>query len=116
MVIIDDNYTLGPPHHIFSTNKALFAVDLEQAGLELQPANKSQWYITEEYRHVEWDEIRGDVPNGMHKDSNGHAVTVDDNALPPWYHYMQLCQSEQKNLSEDIWSNGWTKSVVGLEQ
>ena len=35
MTIIDDNYLMGPPQKIFTTNKA-FAVDLEEADLQLQ--------------------------------------------------------------------------------
>ena len=54
--------------------------DLDEAGLHLQPI-KSQCYIAEDLRHAEWDGLRGDIPNGVLKNSNGEVVTADDNAL-----------------------------------
>ena len=52
-VITDDNYIMGPKEHIFAANQA-FAGDLLKAGFKLQPA-KSQCYIAEPLRYVEWD-------------------------------------------------------------
>ena len=77
MAIIDDNYTMGPPQHIFTAHQT-FGNDIKEVGLELQPA-KSQCYIAEEYRNEEWDRLRGDIPNGVLTNSDGNAITIDGN-------------------------------------
>ena len=76
MAIVDDNYAMGPPEAVFPA-KDEFAVNIAKVGLELQNS-KSQCYIRNEYRNGEWDELRGEVPNGVLKDSAGAAVTGDD--------------------------------------
>ncbi|EJK51883.1 hypothetical protein THAOC_28906, partial [Thalassiosira oceanica] len=73
--IIDDNYSFGRPDVIFEANKA-FAADLAIVGLELQSA-KSQCYIRPGLRDSNWDALRGDIPNGLLRDSSGEAVLVD---------------------------------------
>ena len=78
-VIIDDNYIMGLKEHIFAANQE-FVEDLLKAGLELQPA-KSQCYIVEPFRDAEWDALRGDIPNGMLKNSDSEAATLDGNTL-----------------------------------
>ena len=69
MGIIADNYSLGPPAVIFKTHTT-FARELNEAGLELQPA-KSKCYVSEDHRDDAWNEMRGDIPNGTLKDRDG---------------------------------------------
>ena len=75
MAIIDNNYLLGPPNRIFPIKDAL-ASDLAEVGLELQP-RKSKCYIADEYRDAEWDRLRGEVPNGVLKETNGDVILKD---------------------------------------
>ena len=79
MAIINDNYTMGLPEHIFPASRA-FASDLAEVGLELQPA-KSKCYIKEEFRNAAWDVARGDIPDGVLKDVNGDPLTVNNMPL-----------------------------------
>ena len=70
---------MGPPHQILAVNKA-FAEDLIEAGLQLQPA-KSQCYILEAFLDAKWDELQGDILNGVLKNSEGETATLDGNVL-----------------------------------
>ncbi|EJK70875.1 hypothetical protein THAOC_07730, partial [Thalassiosira oceanica] len=79
--IIDDNYSFGRPDVIFEANKA-FAADLAIVGLELQSA-KSQCYIRPGLRDSNWDALRGDIPNGLLRDSSGEAVLIDGTPTVP---------------------------------
>ena len=69
MAIMDDNYTIGNPEHIFESMQ-LLKEDLAKVGLELQPS-KSKCYISEENRNEEWDRLRGDTPNETMVDDEG---------------------------------------------
>ena len=68
MVIINNNYTMKQLEHTFHVGKA-FTADLKEVGIKFQP-EKSQYYITEEYRNVEQDETQGNILNGVLKDQN----------------------------------------------
>ena len=57
---------------IFVAN-AIFAQNLAEVGLELQPA-KTQCYIRDELRGAEWDAASGTIPNGVLKDSMGNEI------------------------------------------
>ena len=70
--IVDDNYAMGLPKHIFSAHQT-FGTDLVKLGLQLQPT-KSQCYITEAFRNDEWDRHGGDISNGVLKDADGKTV------------------------------------------
>ena len=68
MAIVDDNYAMGYPEHIFQAHQT-FGYDLAEVGLQLQPA-KSQCYIAEAFWRNKWGRHRGDMPNGVLKGSD----------------------------------------------
>ena len=75
MAIVDDNYTMGHPEHIFSAHQ-IFGNDLIKVGLQLQPV-KSQYYIAEAFWNVEWDQHCDNIFNVVVKDSDGETVTTN---------------------------------------
>ena len=77
MAIVDDNYTMGHPEHIFPEHET-FGNDLKEVGPQLQPA-KSQCYITEAFWNDEWDRHWGVIPNGVLKGADGETVITDGN-------------------------------------
>ena len=72
---------MGHPEHIVSAHQT-FGLDLVKVWLQLQPA-KCQCYIADAFWNAKWDRHRGDIPNGVLKDSDGEAVTT--NGIP---HYV----------------------------
>ena len=53
IAIVDNNYLMGPPEAIFLANK-IFARDLKEVGLKLQPA-KLKCYIDSAHMDARWD-------------------------------------------------------------
>lgn len=55
-----------------------FAENLKIAGLKFNH-RKSQCYIAEDHRDEEWEELHGDIPNGVTEGKDGtihHGITV----------------------------------------
>ena len=77
MAIVDDNYTMGHPYHIFLADQKL-GNGLKKVGLQLQLSN-SQSYISEEFRNEEWDQHQGNIPNRVLNDSDAETMITDGN-------------------------------------
>ena len=60
---MDNRYIVGPPHVIFKANTQ-FVLDLAERGLEVQ-ASKAQYWIAEDHKPANWDELRGGIPEGV---------------------------------------------------
>ena len=77
--IMDDNISIGPPGVVFPAVKQMAADVKEECGLDFRP-DKSCAYMRDDRKPYNWDELRGDIPEGI--------IEADDGST---YHGISIC-------------------------